>query len=446
MPWQLLYSTHCSGQRLRAQFKLQEIHPQSKAAAVCGLQGLGQRGSMARVTLPSLRIALVAPFGLRAKGTARARCLPLGKALAQRGHAVALFIPPYDSPTDDGRCWMEDGVAVVNVTLPPALGRSALGQAVWHAWLGWHTYRALAAWRPQVVHAFKPKGPSGLAATSLWLARRSTPCAARPCLVVDSDDWEGPGGWNDDPRAAYSAMQRRFFAWQERYGLTHADAWTVTSTRLRERAVAFGADPARVHVLHNGLSDFGRQLLVSEVGGPGANPSALLYTRFAGVEPAEVAALWAEVRAALPEATLTVVGRGLGGEEQALGDVPGVTVVGWHEPAELPALFACHRLAIAPWTDTPANQARHSAKVLELMAAGLPVVAYGVGELPATLGETGVIVASGDRLAFAGEVVKLLRDPMRAAQLGAAARTRVAARFNWDTLAEIALLAYGCNG
>ncbi len=397
---------------------------------------------MARMTLPSLRIALVAPFGLRAKGTARARCLPLGKALAQRGHEVALFVPPYDSPADDGLCWTEDGVAVVNVRLPPGMERGGLGSAVGHAWLGWRTYRAVAAWQPQVVHAFKPKGPSGLTAALLWLARPLASRTRLPSLVVDSDDWEGPGGWNDDPRAAYSAMQRRFFAWQERYGLSHADAWTVASTCLRERAVTFGADPARVHVLHNGLSDFGRLLLSVEASGLESGPAALLYTRFAGVEPEGVAALWAELRAALPEARLTVVGRGVGGEERTLCDVPGITVAGWHEPAELPALFARHRLAIAPWADTPANRARHSAKVLEMMAAGLPVVAYGVGELPATLGEAGVIVPSGDRRAFAGAVTALLRDPARAAQLGASARERVARHFNWDILADIAVSAY----
>ncbi len=394
---------------------------------------------MPHVTHSPLRIALIAPFGLRAKGTARARCLPLGKALARRGHAVALFIPPYDSPADDGRRWVEDGVAVVNVKLPPGLGRGGLAQAVRHAWLGWRTYHAVSAWQPQIVHAFKPKGPSGLAATLLWLARR----AARPRLVVDSDDWEGPGGWNDDPRAAYSAMQRRFFAWQERSGLAHADAWTVASACLRERTIAFGAAPERVHVLHNGLSDLGQALLRAELCKQEHRPAVLLYTRFAGVEPAEVTALWAEVRAALPDAALTVIGRGVGGEEQALRAVPGIALAGWHEPAELPAMFARHSLAIVPWADTPANRARHSAKVLELMAAGLPVVAYGVGELHATLGEAGVIVPPGDREAFVGAVTTLLREPARAAQLGAAARARVAALFNWDALAEVALCAYG---
>ena len=90
------------------------------------------------------------------------------------------------------------------------------------------------------------------------------------------------------------------------------------------------------------------------------------------------------------------MGRGLGGEERELVGVPGIAVQGWIEPAELPALLGRMSVAIVPWADTPSNQARHSAKVLELMAAGLPIVAYAVGELPATLGEAGVLVPPGD--------------------------------------------------
>ena len=43
--------------------------------------------------------------------------------------------------------------------------------------------------------------------------------------MVDSDDWEGPGGWNEI--GGYTPAQQRFFAWQERWSLAHADAVTV---------------------------------------------------------------------------------------------------------------------------------------------------------------------------------------------------------------------------
>lgn len=384
-----------------------------------------------------MRIALVASFGLRAKGTARARALPLAIELARRGHAVALFAPPYDSPEDSGRQWREEvgasGVDVINTVLPS--GRQT---AAWHLRLSWRLFLAVRGWRPDVVHIFKPKGPSGLAGTLLWVTRRRI--ARHPRVIIDADDWEGPGGWNDDPRVGYFPAQRRFFAWQERYGLSHADAWTVASRCLRDRAIAFGAAPEHVYVLHNGvrLSTNSRQQIAIQ------NPkSAILYTRFAGVRPADVASLWSQVQERLPDARLIVVGRGLSGEERSLERQPGIEVRGWVEPAELPAVLAGATLAIAPWADTPSNRARHSAKILELMAAGLPVVATAVGELPATLGETGVLVPPGDSLALAAAVVALLADPATAEALGMAARERVRLHFSWAALvADVALAAY----
>ncbi len=171
--------------------------------------------------------------------------------------------------------------------------------------------------------------------------------------------------------------------------------------------------------------------------------SVLLYTRFAGVRVADVGAIWQRVRGLAPEATLTVVGRGLGGEERELAALaPGVEVAGWLEPAQMPAFFARHALAIVPWVDTAPNRARSSVKVLELMAAGLPVVTYAVGDLPVTLGDGGVLVPPGDEVSFAMSVVALLADPERARRLGAAARARVRDHFTWERLAGIALAAY----
>lgn len=406
-----------------------------------------------------MRIALIAPFGLRAKGTARARALPLGRALARRGHTVALFVPPYDSLEDAGHRWADGGVDVINLTLP-ALGR---GGAAWHLWLGWRLFLAVRRWQPDVAHVFKPKGPSGLAGMLLRGISPRFPISAspRPRVIIDADDWEGPGGWNDDPRMGYTAAQRRFFAWQERYGLSHADAWTVTSQCLRERAIAFGAVPEHVFILHNGMESSNIEHRTSNTPPPPSPiphsifdiphstspiphpPSAILYTRFAGVRPADVADIWARVRVLRPDATLTVVGRGVGGEEAALAAMEGVAVRGWIEPASLPEVLATATLAIVPWADTPSNRARHSAKVLELMAAGVPVVAYAVGELPVTLGGGGVLVSPGDTATFAATVAGLLADPARAAALGPVARERARTLFNWDVLAERALQAYG---
>jgi glycosyltransferase involved in cell wall biosynthesis len=80
------------------------------------------------------------------------------------------------------------------------------------------------------------------------------------------------------------------------------------------------------------------------------------------------------------------------------------------------------------------------------MAAGLPIVAYAVGELPATLGESGVLVPPGDADAFAAAVVALMVDPARTARLGVAAQARVQADFTWGHLADVAIEAYYAAG
>jgi glycosyltransferase involved in cell wall biosynthesis len=408
-----------------------------------------------------MRIAFVAPFGLRAKGTARARALPLARALAERGNTVALFIPPYDSPEDSGKAWEQDGVRLINVRLPRGWSHAA---ALRHLQVSWRLLRAVRRWKPDLVHVFKPKGPSGLVGTALWLARPMAepgkgpaPLHRQRCgLLVDSDDWEGRGGWNDDPRAGYTLLERQFFAWQERCGLSHADAWTVASDCLRDRAVSFGASPSRVFVLPNGIST------VNDVPSSVADgdrhdgsrrpmaashpPTAILYTRFAGVKTGEVIGIWGRVRAAMPEARLLVLGRGLAGEEKTLSDVPGIDVQGWLEPPELAAHFAASRLAVVPWADTPSNRARHSAKILELMAAGLPIVAYAVGELPTTLGDAAMLVTPGDQVAFAKAVVRLFSDRELAERLGMTSKQRAVTLYSWRRLVEVALEAYRVAG
>src|SRR5512141_1098570 len=99
-----------------------------------------------------MRIAYVAPFGLRAKGTARARALPLAEAVARRGHEVVLFVPPYDSPEDAGLACREGLVPVVNLPLPRGQQTPA-----WHALLAWRLLDAVRSFNPDLVHVFKPK-------------------------------------------------------------------------------------------------------------------------------------------------------------------------------------------------------------------------------------------------------------------------------------------------
>ncbi|MGQ9523063.1 MAG: glycosyltransferase family 4 protein, partial [Anaerolineae bacterium] len=390
-----------------------------------------------------MRIVMIGPFGLRPRGTMSVRALPLARALAARGHAVTLLLPPWQNPQDAGRCWEEAGVRVENIPLPPRVS------LLFH----WQTARRLAAralaLRPDVVHFFKPKAYSGLAHFLLALRPR----ARRPRLVVDSDDWEGPGGWNDmtDPasgRPLYTPAQRRFFTGQERWGLTHADAVTVASRTLESLVWALGVPPRRVFYVPNGWS--GAEVPPAPRAHEGS-PVILLYTRFFEFPVSRVVGLLRRVRERVTQARLLVVGEGLFGEETRLleearqaGLAEAVEYVGWAEPEELPNIFARATLAIYPFDDTLINRAKCPVKLLDLLGAGVPVVAEEVGEIREAIrhGETGWLVPSGDEVAFAEGVLRLLEAPALRRRLGLQAAQEIRQRRSWAHLATVVERAY----
>lgn len=75
---------------------------------------------------------------------------------------------------------------------------------------------------------------------------------------------------------------------------------------------------------------------------------------------------------------------------------------------------------------------------LEAMAAGRPVVATSVGDLPLIVrhGETGLLVARGDRAALADALVQILSDPELATRLGTNARKLVEQNYSLQKMIE----------
>src|SRR4051812_26023151 len=102
--------------------------------------------------MTALRITMLAPFGIRPKGTLSARMLPLAQALVRRGHTVSIIAPPVQNPQDAGRQDVYAGVLVRHTALPTLPGPAGVAQQVTML-LG-----AALAERPAVLHLFKPKG------------------------------------------------------------------------------------------------------------------------------------------------------------------------------------------------------------------------------------------------------------------------------------------------
>jgi glycosyltransferase involved in cell wall biosynthesis len=70
------------------------------------------------------------------------------------------------------------------------------------------------------------------------------------------------------------------------------------------------------------------------------------------------------------------------------------------------------------------------------MAAGLPIVASGVGGILELIedGRTGWLVPPGEDDALASRVMQLMAEPTAAARFGAAARAEAVARFSFDRM------------
>jgi glycosyltransferase involved in cell wall biosynthesis len=75
-------------------------------------------------------------------------------------------------------------------------------------------------------------------------------------------------------------------------------------------------------------------------------------------------------------------------------------------------------------------------KLIDLLSAGVPVVADAVGQNAEYIrhNETGVLVSSGDTAAMAQAVIELLRDRKKADRVGRDAAQDMIARFSWERL------------
>jgi len=150
--------------------------------------------------------------------------------------------------------------------------------------------------------------------------------------------------------------------------------------------------------------------------------------------------LVAALRTAGLDVDLLVIGDGHGVDElieraEGLGVSPFLRVTGAVPENLIPQLLADSDILVAPY---PRQRPFYFCplKVIEGMAAGLPVVTTAQGDLPGMLGDAGVTVTPGDDVAFLRAVADLIRDPDRRRRLGEAGRCRVRERFSWVTAGQ----------
>jgi glycosyltransferase involved in cell wall biosynthesis len=343
-------------------------------------------------------------------------------------------MPPFHTPAEADKSWVEDGVEIRNVSLNA--GMLGITRTL---------IREVLAWQPDVVHCFKPKAYSGLVAWWLWQFHRH-----KIRLIMDTDDWEGAGGWND--LAPYSPLQKRFFAWQEIWGMRHCHALTVASKTLQ--SLAWGHGVKQVVYVPNGAG-------VAETGGqedkrtrgqdqqPATShqlPTILLYSRLFEFDVGRLVDILKRVRGEMPVAErpfrVLSIGSGLYSEDAnhfreqlAQADLLGLfDDRGWVAEAELPALLQSADVGIYLMEDTLLNRTKCPVKLADMVANGVPVVGERVGQVEEYVlhGETGYLRESGENAGIAKDIVTLLQSRDLRQTFAKKAREHYQQDFAWE--------------
>jgi glycosyltransferase involved in cell wall biosynthesis len=383
-----------------------------------------------------MKIVFLAPFGIRPKGTVIARMLPLAVELQFLGHEVVIVAPPYTNPEDSGTTETVRGVRLQNVLLGPA--NKVLAAPI----LAWRMFRAALAEKPAVIHLFKPKGYGGLAAMVHLVVRKAG--LRLPPVLVDTDDWEGAGGMNE--LHGYFSLEKRFYAWQEQWLLQQSRAVTVASRALEGMAASVTGQGKRILYLPNcaGSSPRGDGTMVRQrLGLVPDTPVVLLYTRYFEFSQEKLHWTLREVHRRVPGVRFLVVGKGRNGEEAALveaarsgGFAGSLIMAGWIEPADLPDYLAAGDVAIYPFADTLVNRCKCPAKLTELLLAGLPVVADGIGQVAEYMDpQLDLLCHPDDWQGMADRIVELLGDHPRRCKLGEMGRRYLLDNFSWHACA-----------
>lgn len=150
------------------------------------------------------------------------------------------------------------------------------------------------------------------------------------------------------------------------------------------------------------------------------------------------------LRRRIPDARLLLVGDGPRADavlEMASRSQVPVEHTGAVDPEAVPAHLARMDVACAPYPAEGAVAYFSPLKVLEYLAAGVPVVASAVGQLPELLdhGSCGVLVEPGDPEALGGALAALADEPARGRRLAARGRTRVEQHHGWSQVVTAGL-------
>jgi glycosyltransferase involved in cell wall biosynthesis len=330
----------------------------------------------------------------------------LSRALAQRGHEVAICGPHGHH--------LDLGVEVIELDIVRRPSpRSDLRSVA-------ELSRIVRGYRPRIVHAHGSKG--GVMSRLARLAAPRTPVVFTPHGFAFAGHFSRP-------------LERRAYRIAER-ALAPLASRTICVCEAEARLARSVGAGGRVRVVHNGIDPPAElpvdpQVKALAVSGP-------LLGVLSGLRPGKGLETMVESLAILRRAgsTTQLVVAGEGGERErlerlasGLGVSEAVHLPG-HRPDPYAFLGALDAFVLPSWAES------FPYSVLEAMAAGLPIVACDVGGVSEASedGVSGLRAPARDPVALAARVGQVLDGDERSAELGRAARVRRAELFSMSAM------------
>lgn len=141
--------------------------------------------------------------------------------------------------------------------------------------------------------------------------------------------------------------------------------------------------------------------------------------------------VWPAIRELIPDARISVAGARPPDSVLAWDGRDGITVVG--EVSDVAPLYHSHRVLVVPLRAGSGTRL----KILEALAAGLPVVSTGLGAEGLALSEPPEVQIADTIEEISEAVVDLLRAPDdRIADIGARGRDLARTRYDWKSISE----------
>ncbi|MBW3642679.1 MAG: glycosyltransferase family 4 protein [Actinobacteria bacterium] len=235
----------------------------------------------------------------------------------------------------------------------------------------------------------------------------------------------------------------------ERNLFREADLVVAVSESLRRHVARVRGTDEGTAVIPNGCDPGLHQVPAPLDGMPPATLVFLGHPKpWHGAE--QLPSLVAHLRRRGRDVKLLVIGGGKGSEAlrraaRRAGVAAWVEVTGAVAPALAAARLVHATVAVAPYPPDPFFYFC-PLKVIECMAAGLPVVTTDQGDLRAIVGGGGVLVPPGDHEALAAAIESLLDDRSTRRRIGALARHRALSCFTWTAAAHSLVSAVGRLG